>query len=157
MPTIRRLTESLSPDSKTVVRLVDAWREARQEHLQFLLDLHSAAEDAAYLTSQILRTNEVWVAEVDQLIAGFIAFGDGWVNQLYVAPPFQRQGIGSDLLTIAMRSSPRLQLWVFESNLPAIRFYESRGFRVVERTSGASNEAKRPDLRMQWDGSGNIR
>jgi ribosomal protein S18 acetylase RimI-like enzyme len=43
-----------------------------------------------------------------------------------------------------------LQLWVFAVNSPAIRFYVRRGFRVVERTDGASNEAKQPDARMEW-------
>jgi ribosomal protein S18 acetylase RimI-like enzyme len=91
---------------------------------------------------------------VDEVIVGFIAFGHGWVNQLYVAPAFQGRGVGTELLAIAQRRNPRLELWVFEVNQPAIEFYERRGFRILERTDGASNEAKRPDLRMQWDGRG---
>ena len=35
-------------------------------------------------------------------------------------------------------------------DLSAIRFYERREFRIVERTDGASNEARRPDVRMTW-------
>ena len=150
--TSRRLTAPLSPDSDLVAALVRLWREARASHLQFLTDLHSADEDRAYLSGVVLPANEVWVAEIDNQLAGFIAFHDGWVNHLYVAPPFQGRGIGSELVAIARRENRTLQLWAFEANEPAIRFYERRGFRVVERTYGESNEAKRPDVRMQWDG-----
>jgi ribosomal protein S18 acetylase RimI-like enzyme len=150
-PGVYQLTAPLSPDSEIVAELVRAWRDARAERLQFLTDLHSADEDRAYLCGTVLPGNEVHVAKIGQQVAGFIAFGHGWVNQLYVAPPFQGRGIGTQLLTIAMRRHPILQLWVFEVNLPAIHFYERRGFRMVERTDGATNEAKRPDLRMQWD------
>jgi hypothetical protein len=31
----------------------------------------------------ILPANAVWVAEMDDRIAGFIAFAEGWVNHLY--------------------------------------------------------------------------
>jgi GNAT superfamily N-acetyltransferase len=150
-PAVYQLTAPLSPQSEIVAELVRAWRAARAERLQFLTDLHSADEDRAYLCGTVLPANEVHVAKVGREVAGFIAFGQGWVNQLYVAPLFQGRGIGTQLLTTAMRRHPTLQLWVFEVNLPAIHFYQRRGFRVVERTDGASNEAKRPDLRMQWD------
>jgi putative acetyltransferase len=150
MRRIYRLTEPLAPDSEIIADLVRIWREARKERLQFLSDLHSADEDCAYLCRAVLPENEVWVAEVDERIAAFIAFGHEWVQQLYVAPVFQGRGVGTELLKIAMGCNSTLKLWVFEANLPAIQFYERRGFRVVERTDGAGNEAKRPDLRMQW-------
>lgn len=130
---------------------MSVFREARKDRLQFLLDIHNADEDQEYLSRVVLPENQVWIAEVNGTVAGFIAFASGWLNHLYVAPTFQSLGVGSQLLTIAKRSSPSLQLWVFEVNQPAIRFYERRGFRTVERTDGSGNEAKMPDLRMMWD------
>lgn len=147
----RQLTRPIAAESRTIGTLVRLWREARRDRLQFLLDLHGEAEDREYLTDVVLPTNQVWIAEVDGTVAGFITFADGWLNQLYVAPQFQRQGIGSDLLKVATQSQGTLQLWVFESNVPAIQFYERAGFGVVERTDGAANEAKMPDIRMQWN------
>ncbi len=138
-------------DSDLLANLVRIWREARANRLQFLTDLHSAEEDAAYLSRVVLPKNQVWIAEVDEAVVGYIAFENRWVNQLHVAPPFQGRGLGSQLLAIAKRCNRTLQLWGFEVNLPAIRFYEHQGFRTIERTAGASNEAKRPDRRMQWD------
>jgi len=40
----------------------------------------------------VLPNNRVWIAEAEGNLAGFIAFANGWVNHLYVAPAFQRQG-----------------------------------------------------------------
>lgn len=151
MLTVARLNAALAGADGTIHRLVDVWRDARRGCLQFQLDLHGAGEDRAYLRDTVLPENEVWVAEVDGSLAGFIAFGGGWVNHLYVAASFQGRGVGTALLAVAMRAHPRLQLWVFEVNAPAIRFYERRGFRAAERTDGASNEARRPDVRMVLD------
>jgi hypothetical protein len=69
-----------------VGELVRVFREARRERLQFLIDLHNADEDREYLSRLILPVNEVWVAEVDGRVSGFIAFANGWVNHFYVAP-----------------------------------------------------------------------
>ena len=149
-PTFRQLAGKLTPESQEIVMLTRTWRQARQKHLQFLIDLHSEEEDRAYVADVVLPAQQVWHAEIEQVIAGFIAFADGWVHHLYVAPEFQNQRIGSELLAIAKRSTPALQLWVFESNLSAIEFYQREEFRIVERTDGEANEAKRPDVRMQW-------
>jgi len=57
------------------------------------------------------------------------------LNQLYVHPEHQKQGVGSLLLAEVESAFPgvfSLQLEVIEANQRAIRFYESRGF---ERTS----------------------
>ena len=43
-----------------------------------------------------------------------------------------------------------LQLWTFQANAPAQRFYERHGFHEVERTDGAGNEERSPDIRYRW-------
>jgi ribosomal protein S18 acetylase RimI-like enzyme len=43
-----------------------------------------------------------------------------------------------------------LQLWVFQKNVGARRFYERHGFRLVELTDGAGNEENEPDARYEW-------
>ena len=74
-----------------------------------------------------------------------IAFRDEWIEQLYVLPEAQGQGVGTELLDVAKRASERLQLWTFQRNASARRFYEARGFALVEETDGARNEEKEPD------------
>jgi hypothetical protein len=39
---------------------------------------------------------------------------------------------------------------VFQRNIRARRFYESRGFHLVEETDGAANEEREPDARYRW-------
>ncbi len=43
-----------------------------------------------------------------------------------------------------------LQLWTFQVNGPAQSFYERHGCRAVERTDGATNEEREPDVRYAW-------
>jgi GNAT superfamily N-acetyltransferase len=149
--TLRPLPRSGDVDAGLIASLVGVFRHARRRRLQFLIDLHDEHEDANFLRSVVLPKNHVWLAEANGDVAGFIAFADGWVNHLYVAPPHQGRGIGSQLLAVAQARSAALQLWAFEVNEPAIRFYERREFRIVEKTDGSANEAKQPDVRMSWN------
>ncbi len=43
-----------------------------------------------------------------------------------------------------------MQLWTFQRNARARRFYEARGFVPVEATDGSRNEEKEPDVRYLW-------
>jgi len=76
---------------------------------------------------------------------GIIAFREGWIDQLYVLPEAQRRGVGKDLLQVAQNAFDRLQLWTFQRNAPARRFYKARGFALIQETDGAGNEEKEPD------------
>jgi ribosomal protein S18 acetylase RimI-like enzyme len=81
---------------------------------------------------------------------GIIAFREGWIGQLYVLPTAQRRGVGKDLLQVAQNAFDRLQLWTFQRNAPARRFYEARGFALIQQTDGARNEEKEPDALYLW-------
>ena len=83
-------------------------------------------------------------------LTGIIAFRNGWIDQLYVLPEVQGRGVGNELLQVAKRAFDCLQLWTFQRNLRARRFYEARGFAFVEETDGARNEEKEPDARYLW-------
>jgi GNAT superfamily N-acetyltransferase len=62
-----------------------------------------------------------------------------------VLPEAQGRGLGTALLQVAQNTFDRLQLWTFQRNVPARRFYEARGFALVQETDGAQNEEKGPD------------
>jgi GNAT superfamily N-acetyltransferase len=81
---------------------------------------------------------------------GMVAFREDWIDQLYVLPGAQGRGVGTELLQVAQRSFDRLQLWTFQRNAPARRFYEARGFALVRETDGAGNEEKEPDALYLW-------
>jgi putative acetyltransferase len=83
-------------------------------------------------------------------VIGVIAFREDWIDQLYVLPPAQGRGVGSELLQLAQNTYPRLQLWTFQRNRRARRFYEARGFALVRETDGTANEEKEPDALYLW-------
>ena len=144
-PTIELATVAHAADCARVSRA------ARKQALAFLRELHSEAEDLDYFTNQVLRKDTVFVALDEQRRpVGFIAFSDGWVNHLYILPSHQRLGIGGLLLERAVQSFKTVRLWTFERNEIARRFYENRGFSVIDRTDGEHNEEKEPDLLLQW-------
>ena len=112
---------------------------------------HTDEEVRHWVRGSLLPSTETWVAEADGVAVGFISIGEGWVEQLYVRPPRTGRGIGSRLLAVAMeRHAGGLQLWTFQVNRGARRFYERHGFRAVEETDGAANEERQPDVRYVW-------
>lgn len=92
---------------------------------------------------------EVWVAEGGGALVAVLVLRDTWLEQLYVAPGHTGRGVGSALLGVAKSGRPFLQLWAFQSNVGARRFYERHGFVAVETTEG-DNEEGEPDVRYQW-------
>ena len=100
----------------------------------------------------VIPEREVWLAEDgDGRPLAVLVLEDDWIDQLYVAPGRTGHGVGSRLVELAKSVRPRgLQLWTFESNTDAQRFYRRHGFVVAETTDGSGNEEKAPDLRFVW-------
>ncbi len=115
--------------------------------------VHTDAEVRDFLAGRLIR-DEVWVAELDGTVLGYARLSGDWLDDLYVAPAYAGQGVGSALLELAKALRPSgLCLWVFESNQPARDFYARRGFVALERTDGAANEEQAPDIRLAWPGA----
>ena len=85
-----------------------------------------------------------FVAERDDEIVGTAMAGyeghRGWVNYLAVAPPFQRHGLGRQLMgfveeRLAALGCAKLNLQVRSGNSDVIEFYERLGYRVDEVVS----------------------
>ena len=114
--------------------------------------LHTNAEDRAYVARRLTEPDvTIWVAEGDGELLGFASCTPTWLNGLYIRPDLKGQGIGSLLLDVVEAThADGYELWVFESNTGARRFYERRGLVEVERTDGSGNEEKSPDIRMAW-------
>lgn len=78
-----------------------------------------------------------------------MALAGDWIEQLYVHPAWYGRGLGSRLLNVAKRELSCLDLWTFQSNVGARRFYERNGFVEVAMTDG-DNEEGAPDVRYHW-------
>ncbi len=111
--------------------------------------LHTQAEDIAHMGDLIDR-GWVSVCEQDFNVAGFLALDGTTVKSLYVARAAQNAGIGATLINAAQAKQSQLELWTFQANTGAIRFYNAHGFTEAERTDGAGNEEGLPDVRMTW-------
>ena len=110
--------------------------------------IHTSEEDRWFVREVLIAQHETWVAVDGIEIVGIMALRDDWIDQLYVAPTAQGLGIGSRFVELAKQQRPGgLQLWTFESNVPAQHFYERLGFAVKERTDGANNEERAPEIR----------
>jgi GNAT superfamily N-acetyltransferase len=118
--------------------------------LPWLTGLHTPEQDRWFYRERMFKACALWGAFDDDGMTGLIAFHDDRIEQLYVLPEAQGRGIGAALLDVAKHASDRLQLWTFQRNVQARRFYEARGFALVEETDGAGNEEKEPDARYLW-------
>ena len=142
--TSRRLTPE---DAEATAKL---HRASFDDRLPWLSGLHTSDEDRAFYTHVVFDQCEVWGTFEDGALIAFIAFREHWIDQFYVLPEHQGRGIGSALLALAQARFPKLQLWTFQKNEAARRFYEGRGFRVAEETDGSRNEEREPDIRYVW-------
>jgi GNAT superfamily N-acetyltransferase len=120
--------------------------------MPWLAGLHTPDEDVWFVRDHVLMASRVYGAMDDGTLIGFIAFREGWIDQLYVLPEAQGRGVGTALLAVATSAWPDLSLWTFQRNTGARRFYERHGFIAVETTDGNSNEEKEPDVRYHWHG-----
>jgi putative acetyltransferase len=118
--------------------------------LPTLAGLHTLEGDRWFFRERVFPTCQVWGYFDRQDLVGIIAFGGGWIEQLYVLPSSQGRGIGTALLAIAQSRFPSLSLWTFQRNAAARRFYERHGFTLVEATDGSRNMEKEPDVLYRW-------
>ncbi len=125
-------------------------RLALWERLPWLSDVHTPEEDEDYWRTQLLPNRTILGAVLDQRLVGVIAYGQNEIDQLYVLPDFQAKGIGTMLLRRAQEEMDEIELWTFQRNANARRFYEHHGFVAKEETDGTGNEEREPDVLYHW-------
>jgi GNAT superfamily N-acetyltransferase len=119
--------------------------------LTFLPKLHTDEEDRAFVENVVLKECAVTVAEAAKGIVAFLAQHGEEVRFLYTHPDFIGAGAGSLLIDIAKQSGETaLELWCFQANVRARRFYERHGFKAIQFTDGRDNEEKTPDVLYRW-------
>ena len=118
--------------------------------LTFLPVLHSDEEHRAF-AGRLVRDTEVWVAEESARIVGFASLSEARLEHLYVHPDAQGRGVGSALLAKAKERRPvGFELWVFQQNEGARRFYARHGLRLVRLTDGSGSEERVPVALYEW-------
>jgi putative acetyltransferase len=147
MSTLVMIRKARPEDIPEVARVL---RRSFREALPFIPELHTPEEDLEFIANTVFPKSEMFVAVIDDVIQGFIAFDNEWVHHLYLLPEATGRGIGKLLLNLAKTRSHRLQLWVFQKNSTARGFYESQGFKLVKETDGSCNEEHEPDALYEW-------
>ncbi len=122
------------PDFNRLAEIHDAAR--RQE-------LAAASLSCAFVPFAIASKREklfayqVYVAQKDQKVVGFIAFHEDEIGWLYVDVTRQKEGIGSALVAFALaHGTSEMELEVIQGNEQAKRLYKKFGFYVSEVKSG---------------------
>jgi GNAT superfamily N-acetyltransferase len=140
-----RLLELNDMDQVAVVQ-----RRSRDHALPWINVLHTPEQDRWFFREHVFKTCQLWGYFEDGELAGFVAFREGWIDHLYVLPTSQHHGIGSALLQVAQSKMRNLNLWTFQRNATARRFYEKRGFALIKETDGSGNEESEPDALYAW-------
>lgn len=117
--------------------------------LEFLPTLHTPEEDLTFF-ARVIERQRVTVADRRGRVVGLMSEAESWVDHLYVHPDYLGQGIGSALIVRAQDQQEHLQLWCFQRNARARRFYEAHGFAASRFTDGGHNEEQEPDLLYEW-------
>jgi len=142
---IRRATTA---DATEVATVYIASRRGAAAHMP---TVHTDAEIRAWVIDHMVPERETWVADDNARIVAVMVLDGEMIDQLYVSPRSQRRGVGDALLAHAKQLRPaRLRLYTFQSNTPARRFYEARGFIAIEFNDGARNEERAPDVLYEW-------
>lgn len=128
------------------------WRRARERALPDFQRRkgHTFEEDQEYFWTVILMENDLWVTELNVKPVAFMAIAGDFIDQLYVDPDYQRQGLGKGLLEFAKSlSSEHLWLYTLQINTNARAFYEKNGFRPVKLGISPAPESE-PDVEYHW-------
>ncbi len=78
-----------------------------------------------------IPASEMYIYEQHAHIAGFYALHESNLAAIFVAPEFQGNGIGTQLITHAKTQRMTLTLSVYKENQASYQFYLSRGFQVI--------------------------
>lgn len=97
------------------------------EIVQFFSDLHSREHIAA-----AVEAKSVWVLTDHDGIVGTGSCSGGHITAVYVLPERRGQGLGSQIMDhLEAIASGEYSSVVLEASLPAVQFYEHRGYRTL--------------------------
>jgi ribosomal protein S18 acetylase RimI-like enzyme len=132
---------------------VDLWYDTWHATFPDLRHHEPKEEWRRRFETEIAVEEQVYVAEVDGRIAGFLAVkdedgGGGYLHEIFVAPAFQRRGIGSVLMALAKELAPAgLCLHTLQRNTQASAFYQRHGFVPVSHGVG---RVGLPNVQYGW-------
>lgn len=150
---IRRATVEDAPD------IGEVWLASWRATFDFPPG-HPDDDVRRWLATELVPNNETWVAadpRDDGRVVALMALSDEKVEQLYVAPEWIGLGLGRRFLALAKARRPDgLDLYCFQVNAFARRFYEDHGFVPIAFGDGSGNVEKQPDVLYRWRPEGGV-
>ena len=119
-------------------QVIDLWKR--------VFDYRASHNDPELVIKKKIEFNDglFFVATKDQAVIGTIMAGydgrRGWIYAMAVAPEYQKQGVGSSLLSfveekLRQRGCLKVNLQIMNDNLGVKDFYRSQGYSVEKRIS----------------------
>ncbi|MEV4431417.1 GNAT family N-acetyltransferase [Streptomyces sp. NPDC049585] len=131
--------------------MADVWLRSFATALPDVRRVHDDDAVRQWFRHVVVPQGEAWVAEAAGEVLGLLVLQGSELEQLYLDPRRRGRGLGDRFVDLAKQQRPQgLELWTFQCNGPARRFYERHGFVATERTDGRRNEEREPDVRYVW-------
>jgi RimJ/RimL family protein N-acetyltransferase len=131
--------------------LANLYLRTRRALLPTVPIMHPDDDIRRWYREYLLPKTETWVAIDGSRIVGYLSLSDHEVIGLYLEATHVGRGIGTSLIELAKKRRPEgLQLYTFQINHRARRFYERHGFRAVDQNDGSRNEEREPDILYRW-------
>lgn len=90
-----------------------------------------------------LFNSEIYIAENEKRIVGFIAYEPQEITWLYVDPIHYKKGIASSLIKFALtKCTYPIEIQVLTGNIPALKLYQKFGFKIIETKKGTISTSK---------------
>ncbi|QIS23442.1 GNAT family N-acetyltransferase [Nocardia terpenica] len=142
------LRRAIDSDASAVA---DVWLRSFAAALPTVRRAHDDEQVHRWIADLVVPHHETWVAVAAGSVVGLLVLDGEELEQLYLEPAWRGRGLGDQLVELAKQRRPNgLQLWTFQVNTAAQRFYLRHGFIETERTDGMRNEEHEPDIRLIW-------
>lgn len=169
------IRKAVISDAEDIARAhVDSWQSTYRGIVSDeFLDAMSAGTRVARWQETLASPEErsfIFVAEEAGRIIGFLngmnerendPLYSGEVGGLYLLKEAQRKGTGRKLMQTAARELARhghssMLLWVLKDNLPARKFYEALGGKILREKSISIGNQTLPEISYGWDNLTNL-
>lgn len=129
----KKIIDLTRPDDRQTDEPVRRWQASVRATHHFLREQNIPMLESE-VRSALAQISEPYAFSVQEKILGFIGLADGKAEMLFVSPDCFGRGIGSELLTFAVRRHGVTSVDVNEQNPAALKFYRKHGFAVDGRS-----------------------
>ncbi|WP_051452330.1 GNAT family N-acetyltransferase [Actinospica robiniae] len=131
--------------------MAEAWLLSFSAALPTVRRAHTDDQVRQWMRDVVIPEFDAFVAVDAGVVVGLLVLGEHAIEQLYLHPSWRGRGLGDRLVELAKSRLPHgLELWTFQVNESAMRFYARHGLVEMERTDGSANEEREPDVRFVW-------